>query len=482
MQELDDNALLRKYVEDGSEDAFATLVTRHVNKVYSVALRLTRNPHQAEEITQAVFVILAQKSHKLSEKVILSGWLYQTARLTAITFVRSEIRRTRREQEAHMQTPQNESESDLWLQIAPLLDAAMAALSETDRHAIVLRFFDGKSMKEVGLALGASEDAVKMRVSRAVEKLRLFLSRRGVSVHSTALTAAISAHSVQAAPAMLARFATTIAVTKGSTASASTGTLIKGALKIMAWSKAKTAIVAAVGVLLAAGTATVTAEKVAAYRGEFWQRRSGDSSILDHVPPQTKILPALRSRDPQINWWGGRDGKQIGLGAPSSWIVQAAYDATIGRMIFAVPAPDGAYDFVCSEPTNQEAALQRAVKDRFGLVARHEDIETNVFILTLKNRDVPGLVPNSDPTGQNNSRSPVSIQCVYAPMSQLVYFLENALGTPVIDHTGLTGHFDIYIHWDGTREGLIKAMLTQGGLELVPDHAKVDFLVVTNAD
>ena len=125
MQELDDNALLRKYVEDDSEDAFAALVTRHVNKVYSVALRLTRNPHQAEEITQAVFVILAQKSPKLSQKVILSGWLYQTARLTALTFVRGEIRRARREQEAHMQT--NEPESDLWLQIAPLLDTAMAA-------------------------------------------------------------------------------------------------------------------------------------------------------------------------------------------------------------------------------------------------------------------------------------------------------------------------------------------------------------------
>jgi RNA polymerase sigma factor (sigma-70 family) len=160
---LDDNSLLREYAEHDSEAAFATLVVRHVNKVYSVALRHTRNPHQAEEITQAVFVILARKSRHLGKRVILSGWLYQTAHMTAVTFIRSEIRRARREQEAHTQTLLNESESDIWPQIAPLLDAAMAGLSEVDRHAVVLRFFDGKSMKEIGVALGASEDAAKMR-------------------------------------------------------------------------------------------------------------------------------------------------------------------------------------------------------------------------------------------------------------------------------------------------------------------------------
>src|SRR5580765_8147151 len=103
MQELDDIALLRQYTEQNSEEAFAALVARHVNKVYSVALRHTRNPHQAEEITQAVFVILARKANKLPQHIVLSGWLYETSRLTAVTFIRSAIRRARREQEAHMQ-------------------------------------------------------------------------------------------------------------------------------------------------------------------------------------------------------------------------------------------------------------------------------------------------------------------------------------------------------------------------------------------
>ena len=98
MQELDDSVLLREYVERDSEEAFATLVARHVNKVYSVALRHARNPHHAEEITQAVFVLLAKKSPQLGKRVILSGWLCRTARLSAVTFIRSEIRRTRREQ------------------------------------------------------------------------------------------------------------------------------------------------------------------------------------------------------------------------------------------------------------------------------------------------------------------------------------------------------------------------------------------------
>src|SRR3954464_71426 len=149
MQETDDITLLRNYTERDSEQAFATIVSRHINKVYSAALRHTSNPHQAEEITQAVFVILARKAGTLSPRVILAGWLYQTARLTAQTFIRSEIRRSRREQEVYMQRSLNEDASDAWPRIVPLLDDAIAHLNETDRHAVVLRFFDGKSMKEI---------------------------------------------------------------------------------------------------------------------------------------------------------------------------------------------------------------------------------------------------------------------------------------------------------------------------------------------
>lgn len=262
MQELDDNALLREYVDRGSEEAFATLVTRHVNKVYAVALRHTNDRHRAEEITQSVFVILARKSSKLGKNVILEGWLYQTARLTALAFVRSEIHRTRREKEAHMQTTSNENESDVWKQIAPLLDAAIATLREPDRQAVVLRFLYGRNMKEVGAILGASEGAARLRLHRATEKLRQFFYKRGIVSTTEIIAGAISLNVIQTAPVGLAKSATALALAKGPAAANSTSTLIKGALKIMAWTKAKTAIVTGVAVLLASGTAPIIVKEI----------------------------------------------------------------------------------------------------------------------------------------------------------------------------------------------------------------------------
>jgi RNA polymerase sigma factor (sigma-70 family) len=257
MHERDDHALLRDYADNGSEAAFAALVARHVNKVYSVALRHTGKPHQAEEITQAVFVILARKAGRLGGRVILEGWLYQAARLTAVTYIRGEIRRARREQEAHMHTALNQTEAEVWTQIAPLLDNALAGLNETDRQAVVLRFFYGQSMKEVGATMGGSEGAARLRVHRALEKLRRFFSRRGITSTPAILAGAISAHSVQVAPAALAQSVTVVALAKGAAAGSSTPTLIEGALKLMAWTKIKSAVIAGAVLLLAAGTTTV---------------------------------------------------------------------------------------------------------------------------------------------------------------------------------------------------------------------------------
>jgi hypothetical protein len=154
----------------------------------------------------------------------------------------------------------NEPDANIWSQIAPLLDDALAKLGERDRNAIVLRFFENKNLRDVGAALGASEDAAKMRVNRALEKLRKIFAKRGATFSAALIAGAVSANSVQAAPVGLA-VTVTAAAAKGAAVSSSTLTLIKGALKIMAWTKAKTAIVVGVSVLLAAGTATVAIEK-----------------------------------------------------------------------------------------------------------------------------------------------------------------------------------------------------------------------------
>jgi RNA polymerase sigma factor (sigma-70 family) len=257
----DDMELLREYVRHNSEDAFAALVSWHVNLVYSVALRHVHDIHQAEEITQVVFVILARKAASLGPKTVLSAWLCRTARYTATRALTIQQRRQRREQEAYMQAALNEPDAEAWSQIAPLLDDAMAGLGKKDHDAIVLRYFEGKDLKEVGAALGTGEDTARMRVKRAVEKLRKFFAKRGIVLTTPAIAGAVSAGSVQAAPAGLAKAATAIAFTKGATAGASTLTLIKGALKLMAWTKAKTAVVIGVGMLLAAGTTTLLVER-----------------------------------------------------------------------------------------------------------------------------------------------------------------------------------------------------------------------------
>ena len=251
MQELDDSGLLQEYVLRGSEEAFAALVGRHINKVYSVALRHLENPHRAEEVTQAVFVILARKSRTLLKHTSLSGWLFQTARLTSLTLLRSEIRRARREEEAHMQTIVDQTEAEAWRQIAPLLDNAIAGLGAQDREAIVLRFFDDKSMKEVGMALNSSEDAAKQLVNRALEKLRVYFVRRGIASPTALIASAISAHSVQTAPPGLAG-TVCAAAAKGSALAGSTSTLAKGVLKLMVWTKVKMASVLGVSVVLGA--------------------------------------------------------------------------------------------------------------------------------------------------------------------------------------------------------------------------------------
>ena len=175
-----------------------------------------------------------------------------------------------------MQNLLNEPESETWTRIAPLLDGALETLGRKDHDALVLRFFEGKNFAEVGAALGASEDTARMRVNRAVEKLRKFFTKRGVSSTPAIIAGTISANSVSAAPVGLAVKISAVAVAKGAAAGASTLTLVKGALKIMAWTKMKTAIVVGVGVLLLAGTTTVTFHEIRKPKfnpDDFWATR-----------------------------------------------------------------------------------------------------------------------------------------------------------------------------------------------------------------
>src|ERR1035438_3927567 len=188
MLPMEDIALLQEYARNASEPAFAALVERHVGLVYSAARRQVRDPQLAEDVTQAGFIILAHKAGRLTRHPGLSGWLLQTTRYAANAHIRAAIRRTRREQEAAMQSELNESSPAVWAQLEPLLDEAMASLGETDRAVLALRYFENQTAAEIGRRLKLNEEAAKKRVRRALEKLRTFFHKRGID--STAATIA----------------------------------------------------------------------------------------------------------------------------------------------------------------------------------------------------------------------------------------------------------------------------------------------------
>ena len=195
--------LLQRYAAEKSEEAFTALVNRHLNLVYSAALRQVRSAQLAEEVAQSVFSDLARNAGKLKPDTILTAWLYQVARRTAIDLVRKESRRQFRELAALEMTAMNSTAPD-WRQLEPLLDEAMDALEATDRAAILLRYFENKSLRDVGQTLGTTDDAAQKRVSRAIERLRDFFAKRGVSIGAGGLAAVIAGNAVQAAPAGLA--------------------------------------------------------------------------------------------------------------------------------------------------------------------------------------------------------------------------------------------------------------------------------------
>ena len=213
---MNDWELLKDYCRNGSEEAFATLVNRHLDLVYSAALRQVRSPEAAQDVTQSVFADLARSAHRLKPDTLLPAWLYEVTRRTAIDLIRKESRRQSREQRGLEMTDMNTGSSD-WTHIEPLLDEAMESLRPTDRAAVVLRYFQNKSLREVGQSLGLSEDSAQKRVSRATERLRHFLSKRGITVGTSGLALALTANAVQSAPTGLGSLVCSASIISGVT-------------------------------------------------------------------------------------------------------------------------------------------------------------------------------------------------------------------------------------------------------------------------
>jgi RNA polymerase sigma factor (sigma-70 family) len=199
---ITDQELLREYAEQDSQAAFKELVGRHLGLVYSAARRQVGDAQLAEDVSQQVFSLLAQKAARLKPRVVVAGWLYRASRQVSSEFIRRESRRHRRERAA-METMDNASGRECH-ELGPWLEEAMTSLGQKDHDAVVLRYFENRTLKEVGVALGLTEDAAQKRLIRAIEKLRMFFNRRGKAISATALTAALVGGAIQPVPGALA--------------------------------------------------------------------------------------------------------------------------------------------------------------------------------------------------------------------------------------------------------------------------------------
>jgi RNA polymerase sigma factor (sigma-70 family) len=285
-----DLELLNQYARDGVESAFAEIVRRHVNLVYSAALRQVRSPQFAEEVAQSVFTDLARNAKRLATDTILTAWLYQVTRRTAIDVVRRESRRQLREQIATEMNLMNATAED-WTQIEPLLDEAMEALDATDRTAVLLRYFENQSFREVGERLGTTDDAAQKRVSRAVDRLREFFSKRGVAVGASGLVAVISANAVQAAPAGLALTISTASTIGATSAVAATTATVT---KVIAMTTLQKTIIAT-AIVVAAGAGIYEARQAT-------QARKENEALQEQRTVLTKQVEALQlERDEASN-------------------------------------------------------------------------------------------------------------------------------------------------------------------------------------
>ncbi len=287
MVEVDELNATRGDGAEMPEDAFASLVKRHINLVFSSALREVRDPHVAEEVAQAVFERLARKSGSLSQEIILTGWLYRTTRFVSLERLRSDHRRQIREKAA-METLYQLQDESHWQEIEPMLDEAMAELGEKERDLVLLRYFENKSLREVGNVCGITEDAAQKRVGRALEKLRAFFAQRGTTLSTTALAGALSTFAVQAAPAALA----TVVITAGAASAAafSAGSAALGIFHFMASTKIKATIIAAA--FLAASSVPIVTQHRA-----LKQARAENENLRSQVQQlEARPLPTARVR------------------------------------------------------------------------------------------------------------------------------------------------------------------------------------------
>lgn len=235
---MDDFVLLSRYVETGCQESFQEIVTRHSGWVFSLSLRAVRDRHLAEDVTQAVFIVLARKARTIREGTPLSGWLFKVSRFAVSDALKRRTRIKNRENRfaEFFKATSNFSGGpidgdNLADGISETLDEAVACLSDSDRQAILLRFYEHKSLAEIGVILDISEEAAKKRVARAIERLRKYFSTRGIMASFALMLLLLSRHSAEAAGG--------VPYISAAAAPAIANTIAEGALKLMAHANAR---------------------------------------------------------------------------------------------------------------------------------------------------------------------------------------------------------------------------------------------------
>ncbi len=330
MNDQTDAQLLRAYAEHRSDPAFAELVRRHVDIVHSAARRMVCDSHLAQDVTQGVFLALASNAAQLTDRPVLSGWLHRTAQNIAAQTVRTDVRRRVREQEAAAMNELLSAEPDApWEHIAPHLDTALGELSEADRDALLLRYFERKSASEMAQTLGISDEAAQKRVNRAVERLREFFAKRGLTVGASGLVVVISANAVQAAPVGLAITISAAAALGGTTLATSTAT----ATKAIAMTILQKAIVT-VTITVLVGAGIYEARQASSQRSQVQTLQQQQAPLTEQIDQLTQerdtATNALTSMRDEIERLNRNTGELLRLRAEISSLRQTTN--ALGRL------------------------------------------------------------------------------------------------------------------------------------------------------
>lgn len=362
-----DQQLLGHYAGSHSEAAFAELVRRHIDLVYSAAMRMVHDAHLTEDVTQGVFVALAQNAAKLAGRTVLSGWLHRTARNLAANAIRSEVRRRAREQEAAAMNQLLSADPEIpWDAIAPHLDAALADLADSDRDALMLRFFEKKSAPEIAGILGINEEAAQKRVRRAVERLRELFAKRGVTIGAGGLVVLISANAVQSAPAGLALTISTAALT-----GAAVSTTIITATKVIAMTTLQKTLVAATVAVLA-GAGIYEARQAAQLRQQVQSLAQPSAAPR---PLAEKLQQLQRERDEATNRLAALTAELAGLKKDPSEVLKLRGQVGALRQEKAVAGEKSAISKITADPE-----LRKNLRDqqKMSMTAIYADLTKNL--------------------------------------------------------------------------------------------------------